>query len=60
MLYEMILIFSFSANFFASLLGFTLKAIKTALEAFAKVTSVSVTIPISAKMILGFTSSCFI
>mgnify|MGYP001326654234 CR=1 FL=1 len=46
-------IFSFSAIFFASLLGFTLNAIKTALEAFAKVTSVSVTIPISDKIILA-------
>ena len=35
-------------------------AIKTALEAFANVTSVSVTIPISAKIIFGFTSSCLI
>ena len=31
-----------------------------ALEAFAKVTSVSVTMPISAKIIFGFTSSLFI
>ena len=41
-------------------LGFALNAIKTALEALAKVTSVSVTIPISAKIIFGLTSSCFI
>ena len=38
------------------LAGLTLNAIKTALEAFAKVTSVSVTIPISAKIIFGLTS----
>ena len=38
-------IFSCSALFLASLLGFTLKAITTALDAFANVTSVSV-IPI--------------
>ena len=47
------MIFSFSASFFASLLGLTLKAIKTAFEALASVTSVSVTIPISAKIILA-------
>ena len=44
-----------SAIFFASLLGFTLKAINTAFDALANVTSVSVTIPISAKIILGLT-----
>ena len=53
MLYDEIFIFSFSASFLASLLGLTLKAINTALEAFANVTSVSVTIPISAKIILA-------
>ena len=59
-MYEDIFIFSFSASFFASLLGLTLKAINTAFDAFANVTSVSVTIPISAKIILGLTSSCLI
>ena len=59
-LYDEILIFSFSANLFASLLGLTLNAIRVALDAFAKVTSVSVTIPISDKIILGLTSSCVI
>ena len=54
------MIFSFSASFFASLLGLTLKAIRVAFDALARVTSVSVTIPMSAKMIFGFTSSCFI
>ena len=49
-----------SASFFASLLGLTLKAINTAFDALANVTSVSVTIPISAKIILGLTSSCLI
>ena len=39
------------------MLGLTLNAINVALDAFAKVTSVSVTIPISDKIILGFTSS---
>ena len=53
-------IFSCSALFFASLLGFTLKAIITALDALANVTSVSVTMPISDKSIFGFTSSCLI
>ena len=53
-------IFSFSALFFASLLGFTLNAMITARDAFAKVTSVSVTIPISERSIFGFTSSCLI
>ena len=42
------------------MLGLTLNAIKTAFEAFAKVTSVSVTIPISESKIFGFTSSCLI
>jgi len=59
-LYEEIFIFSFSANFFASLLGLTLNAIKAAFDAFARVTSVSVTIPMSAKIIFGLTSSCLI
>ena len=53
-------ILSCSALFFASLLGLTLNAITTAFEAFAKVTSVSVTIPISDRSIFGFTSSCLI
>ena len=59
-MYELIIIFSFSANCFASFVGFTLNAISTALEAFAKVTSVSVIIPMSDKIIFGLTSSCFI
>ena len=42
------------------MLGFTLNAIITAFDAFAKVTSVSVTIPISERSIFGFTSSCLI
>ena len=54
------MIFSFSASFFASLLGLTLNAINTAFEALANVTSVSVIIPMSAKIIFGFTSSCLI
>ena len=52
-MYEEIFIFSFSASFFASLLGLTLKAINTAFDAFAKVTSVSVTMPMSDKIILA-------
>ena len=59
-MYEEITIFSFSANCLASFVGLTLNAIKTALDALAKVTSVSVTIPMSANIIFGLTSSCFI
>ena len=59
-LYDDIVIFSFSAIFLASLLGFTLNAIKTAFDALVSVISVSVTIPISDKIIFGFTSSCLI
>ncbi len=57
---EEIVIFSCSALFFASLLGLTLNAINNDLEAFARVTSVSVIIPISERSIFGLTSSCLI
>ena len=60
MLNDEIETFSNSAFFFASLFGFTLNAIKIAFDALANVTSVSETIPISDKIIFGFTSSCFI
>ena len=46
-----------SANFFASLFGLTLKPIRTAFEALAKVTSVSVIMPIPEKIIFGSLSS---
>jgi len=42
------------------LLGLTLKAIKIALDAFAKLTSVSVTIPTSDKIIFVLISLCLI
>ena len=54
------LYFPFSANFFASLLGLTLNATTTALDAFARVISVSVIIPISDNKIFALTSSCLI
>ena len=54
------LIFSASANFFASLLGLTLKPITMALEAFARLISFSVITPILDKIIFGITSSCLI
>ena len=50
----------FSASFFASLFGLTLKPISTAFEALAKVTSVSVITPILDKIIFGETSLFFI
>ena len=49
-----------SANFLASLFGLTLKPITTALEAFAKVISVSVITPMPDNIIFGITSECFI
>ena len=49
---------NFTARSFASLLGLILKPIKTALEAFAKDTSVSVMAPTDDKTISGLTSSC--
>ena len=52
-------IFSFSASFLASLFGLTLKPIRTAPEAFASVTSVSVITPIFDKIIFGETSLCW-
>ena len=60
MLKNLIWIFSFSASFFASLLGLTLKPIRIAFEAFARVTSVSVITPIFDKIIFGVTSGCLI
>ena len=53
-------IFSFSANCFASFVGLTLNAMRIALDALAKVTSVSVSIPISDKIIFCLTSACLI
>ena len=44
--------------FLASLLGLTLKPKSIALEAFARVTSVSVITPTADKIIFGVTSSC--
>ncbi len=46
---------NFTARSFASLLGLILKPIKTALEAFAKDTSVSVMAPTDDKTISGLT-----
>ena len=60
MLKNLIVILLFSASFFASLFGLTLKPIRIALDAFAKVTSVSVITPIFDKIILGVTSLCSI
>ena len=60
MLNEDITIFSCSALFFASLLGFTLNAISIDFDALARVTSVSVIMPISERSIFGLTSSCLI
>ena len=53
---NLISIFSLSANFFASLLGLTLKPTRTAFEAFARETSVSFIIPISDRIIFASTS----
>ena len=60
MLKNFIVILWLSANFLASLLGFTLKPIRIALEALARVTSVSVITPILDKIIFGTTSACLI
>ena len=60
MLKYLIVILWISASFFASLFGLTLNPITIALEAFARVISVSVITPIFAKIILGVTSSCLI
>ena len=49
-----------SANFLASLFGLTLKPISIALEALARVTSVSVITPTPDKAIFGATSACLI
>ena len=49
---------NFTARSFASLLGLILKPIKTALEAFARDTSVSVMAPTDDRTISGLTSSC--
>ena len=60
MLKYLIVILWISASFFASLFGLTLNPTTTALEAFARVISVSVITPILAKIIFGLTSSCLI
>ena len=60
MLKNLIVILWSSANFFASLLGLTLKPITIAFEAFARVISVSVITPIFDSIIFGATSSCLI
>ena len=60
MLKNFIVILWISANFLASLFGFTLKPISVALDALARVTSVSVITPILDSIIFGATSACSI
>ena len=60
MLKKFIFILWVSASCLASLFGLTLKPIRIALDALARITSVSVITPIFDKIIFGATSACLI